>query len=527
MKLSKKTFLYSILIAGILSGMLLLYFVCMLPSLYVAHKNDSNLESVTKLSREFMESRSYEGLQVDNPMNTISLILPDNENQVTLEGKGIHLQVETKDPELIGELDKVRKYLKDPEKIEEIGEDTFDLDMLTEKLFPKQQDTEEYPLQIQWNVDQLARKLTYRNLKVHAVSDNLTVYEATAKDEENQYVTYIALGSEDDSQILTLVSVIMPQMQDMSGVVFASVPMIVAVVFLVVLLASQYFSGKIVAPIIQLSRYASQIQDTGDRELVPFDVQRKDEIGELGTSLNQLYARLGENYRALESANRNLEKENKRQEVFMRASSHQLKTPVAAAMLLIDGMIDEVGKYADVKTYLPQVKGKLIEMRDIVNNVLYLNHCTEDLEEEPVELTALTGKIIEKYRIQIEKKELTVQDMGLSDGTGILQTDRELLSRILDNLISNAVSYTANGGKIQITYTKQGMKICNGEAHIPEELLPHVWEPFVSSNSEKKGKGLGLYISAYYAEVLHLKLTISNTADGVETSLEQEESVCC
>ena len=56
----------------------------------------------------------------------------------------------------------------------------------------------------------------------------------------------------------------------------------------------------------------------------------------------------------------------------MRASSRQLKTPVAAAMLLIDGMIDEMGKYADVKTYLPQVKGKLIEMRDIVNNVLYL-----------------------------------------------------------------------------------------------------------------------------------------------------------
>lgn len=527
MKLSKKTFLYSIVMAGVLAGLLLLYFVYMLPSLYVSYKNDSNLESVTKLSQDFMKSRSYENLQVDNPMNTVSLILPEDKNQVLLEGKGIHLQVETKDPELIRELNKVKKYLKDPEKIEEINEDTFDLDMLTEKLFPKWQDTEEYPLQVQWSVDQLARKLTYRNLKVHTVSDDLTVYKVAAKDGENQYVTYIALGDEEDCQILTLVSLIMPQMQDMSGVVLNSVPMIVAVIFLVVLLASQYFSGKIVAPIIRLSRYASQIRQTGDRELAPFDVQRKDEIGELGTSLNQLYARLGENYRALESANRSLEKENKRQEVFMRASSHQLKTPVAAAMLLIDGMIDEVGKYADVKTYLPQVKGKLMEMRDIVNDVLYLNHCTEDLEEEPVELPALTGKIIEKYRIQMEKKGLTVRDMGFLDGTGILQTDREVLSRILDNLISNAVAYTAKGGKIQITYTKHGLKICNGEAHIPEELLPHVWEPFVSSNSEKKGKGLGLYISAYYAEVLHLKLTISNTADGVEASLEQEESVCC
>lgn len=108
-----------------------------------------------------------------------------DKTQVLLEGKGIHLQVETKDPELIRELNKVKKYLKDPEKIEEIDENTFDLDMLTEKLFPKRQDTKEYPLQVQWSVDQLARKLTYLKLKVHTVSDNLTVYEAAAKDEEN------------------------------------------------------------------------------------------------------------------------------------------------------------------------------------------------------------------------------------------------------------------------------------------------------------------------------------------------------
>ena len=54
MKLSKKTFLYSIVMAGILAGLLLLYFVYMLPSLYVSYKNDSNLASVTKLSQDFM-----------------------------------------------------------------------------------------------------------------------------------------------------------------------------------------------------------------------------------------------------------------------------------------------------------------------------------------------------------------------------------------------------------------------------------------------------------------------------------------
>ena len=94
-----------------------------------------------------------------------------------------------------------------------------------------------------------------------------------------------------------------------------------------------------------------------------FHLNRKDEIGILGRNLQELYDTLEKNYRELEQKNNLLKEENKRQEVFLRASSHQLKTPVTAALLLTDGMINEIGKYKNVKQYLPEVKKQLQHMQ--------------------------------------------------------------------------------------------------------------------------------------------------------------------
>ena len=75
--------------------------------------------------------------------------------------------------------------------------------------------------------------------------------------------------------------------------------MIAAVLFLIVMICSQYFSRKIVNPVIRLSRYAQEIRSAGNLDGAPFEIREKDEIGELGRSLNELYARLKENYEKL------------------------------------------------------------------------------------------------------------------------------------------------------------------------------------------------------------------------------------
>jgi signal transduction histidine kinase len=302
--------------------------------------------------------------------------------------------------------------------------------------------------------------------------------------------------------------------------------MIIAIALLLVLLSSQVFSRMIIIPIIKLARHAEYMKEAKNLKLEPAAITGHDEISSLGESLNGLYQKIQESYQELEVKNQYLAEENKRQEVFLRASSHQLKTPITAALLLVQGMISEVGKYKDVKEYLPQVKQQLQSMQKIVEDILYLNHCSQNLQKEPIVLAELVDECINSYRIQIEEKSLLLMTEGQEPK---LETDRELFKNILDNLLSNAIHFTPEGGKISISYDAHRLCIINYGTTIAEELLPHIFEPFVTSanvieqNSSgsrgNNGHGLGLYVVAYYAKFLHCQVKIHNIPQGVMAEL--------
>ena len=63
--------------------------------------------------------------------------------------------------------------------------------------------------------------------------------------------------------------------------------------------------------------------------------------------------------------------------------------------------------------------------------------------------------------------------------------------------------------------SEDSFEIFNTGAHIEEELLPHIYEPFVSSDTSRKGRGLGLYVISYYMELLGFQIEISNEENGV------------
>ena len=87
MGLSKKTFLYSILLAAVMTVFITGYFVFMLPSLYVSYVMRSNLESVTEIHKGYMEDKSYDNLTVKNPSSTYSLEIPREGNRLFVSGK--------------------------------------------------------------------------------------------------------------------------------------------------------------------------------------------------------------------------------------------------------------------------------------------------------------------------------------------------------------------------------------------------------------------------------------------------------
>ncbi|MBD5516704.1 MAG: HAMP domain-containing histidine kinase [Lachnospiraceae bacterium] len=541
MGLRKKTFLYSVVLALIMIVFVIGYFVLMLPSLYVDYVMNSNLQSAAQIQIRYMEERSYDHLTVKNPSSVFTMEIPNTGDEVYLAGKFYRLTVVVRDEELQSLLNRTRQIMGKVESLEQLEnmddlwtadrEDTTDglgqedfkefvskwQDKLKEIFAGQNLISEDFPIEVKLEQRDNEQVYSGEYSKVHMMSGDVIVYEAGVSGGNYSYTTYVAMGRTQDALIITVLPTMTPQMEEITPIVMGSLPMIVSVIFLVVLVSSGFFAGRIVNPIIRLANHAESAGIAGHfkTDEFAFVSDRKDEIGTLERNLQELYTRLRDSYEDLACKNHMLEEENERREVFLRASSHQLKTPIAAALLLVEGMLNEVGKYKDTKIYLPEVKQQLLSMRKIVEDILYLNYHAKDMQQEDVAVEVLAQELVRAYAVQAEDKKLQV----IIDGKGIVQTDREMLKKIADNLLSNAVQYTPEQQKIVIEINDTKLCMTNYGVTIDEELLPNVFEPFVSSDGSRKGRGLGLYVAKYYSKLAGYKLKIENIENGVRTEL--------
>ena len=420
MGLSKKTYFYSMVLAFIMTAFLIIYFALMLPSLYVEYVKESNLQSVIEVQKQYLDKRNYDEIKVRNPFNTVTVEIPLEGSEFYLTGKHFRVKAEVLSQDMQGLLQETKRLIR--RGVQENGEEEWEalasvwLDkgegFLTDVSDKMRMLSQEIPIEITLESNTEGSAFTEEYTQIHASSEGVMVYEAGVSDGSNNYTNYVAFGVGDEGIVITLMSSVTPQMEEIKPVIFGSLPMICVVVFLLVLIASHFFSGKIVTPIIRLANHAQSAQYNDDMEPEPFPDSGKDEVAALGNALNQLYEKLRDSNRELSHKNALLEEENERQEVFLRASSHQLKTPISAAMLLIEGMIDQVGKYKDVNMYLPEVKEQLKSMRKIVEDILDLSHHAVHLEKEEVSIEALVKDGAAAYRVQMESKKQSLSVSG-------------------------------------------------------------------------------------------------------------------
>lgn len=547
-KLGERNLFYSMVLAGCMLTFLVGYFVYMLPSLYVDYTMEQNLQSIKAQHKMYVQSGSYADVQVKNPTACFSIKIPDMEDSIYLATKFFSVKVDVEDPKIRELFAEFRSLLKAYDQ--NSGESNiYDTDNFGERFAEK---AEEWggtlggtfqsmisemacvPLQIQV-LEQQSMENEYHNeyRKVHRVSDELIIFEMGVEDRSSRYINYMAVQRTEGSLILTFLPVVTPDMNEIRPIVFQSLPMLGAVIFLLVLLFSQIYSRGIVSPIVRLVQHTEQMKNSRGFQQIPKDKDlsdvlslRKDEIGALAVTIDALYQTIRTKYEELEEKNQALAEENKRQEVLLRASSHQLKTPISAALLLVDGMQNKIGRYQDTQTYLPKVKEQLLSMKKMVEDILYLNHCGETVDIQRIELRRVLETKLEVYRIAIADRQLEIQVEGLE--RVVIDTDETLFAQILDNILSNVVNYTPQKERVQITLTAQELWIKNTGIQIDVDILPHIFEPFVSGNHEKpagqsSSHGLGLYIAAYYARKLGMRIDISNQEDGVVTVIRYSD----
>lgn len=310
-------------------------------------------------------------------------------------------------------------------------------------------------------------------------------------------------------------------------------PWLLLVLLVFSLLCALVYSHYITRPIVRLSGIAGKMAELdfnwkcGDK--------RRDEIGNLGRSLDELALRLSTALKELEAANHALrgeveqERELDRQRMaFFSAASHELKTPVTILKGQLAGMLDGVGVYQDRDKYLLRSLQTTGRMENLIQEMLSISRMETNpvpLKREHVDLSALVKEqlAIDAGLLEQRRQHLLTELTPNVAVTG----DGALLGKAVENLLSNAALYSPNHAEIRvwcgILEGRPALTVENTGTQISQEALPHLFEAFYredsSRNRDTGGSGLGLYLVRMILERHEAACKIENTEDGVRATV--------
>lgn len=512
MKLSSKTFLYSSIISLIAGTAIFLYLFFLMPSMYADFKQKEHLNYAIEAVNKLKDDGTLAKVKNTDDY-AIGMIIPYEGNYLKLSGGGFDGKVSIENENVLKLVDFIR--LNDGKKIDLKDSET---NKEFSKIFDDASDeifnSINNGLKITFNEDENYLKYKKAYQKYHRVDKNTIIGEYSIKNAntDSQYTTYVAFKKDINHIYMVISATMTPNAKEITPVVLRAIPMLILLMILLSFGVSAIFSRKIVNPIEKLAKDAESRTSSKMTNYKPIEVRGNDEISNLTRTLNHLYKNQADNFERLEH-------ENKRREVFVRASSHELRTPISAAILLTDGMISKVGKFSDRDKYLPELKDKLRDMMNIVDEMVNINYIEDNNIFNEIDIRTLCEKIIIKHSLKAEAKNIEIICNTISEKVVFNGID-EIYEKIISNLISNAIEHTEKGGKIGIYIEKDKLRVINSPAKIDEKIKEDIFEPFVSTvddgESKDKAHGLGLYIAKYFASIMGFDLRAENILDKLD-----------
>ncbi|PEJ75821.1 two-component sensor histidine kinase [Bacillus wiedmannii] len=257
-------------------------------------------------------------------------------------------------------------------------------------------------------------------------------------------------------------------------------------IFLIIVLV-WILSTTITRPLKELSNVA---EDISNLKFERTKVKTNDEIGDLANSINIMSEKLNEAHEDLTDRNEHLKR-------FMGDVTHELKTPIALVKAYSMGIKDGL----DDGTYIDTIIKQTDHISNLIEELLRFSKLERDvLEKEEFDIKSLVQSILDKHKIELESKEINLQvNYNVSDA--VVYADVNKMRMVFQNLISNAIKYTANQN-IKITLEDRHkniyFQIQNGMNAEQMKDIDKIWEPFYvleySRSKDHSGTGLGLAI---------------------------------
>ena len=271
---------------------------------------------------------------------------------------------------------------------------------------------------------------------------------------------------------------------------------------------------------------AAQLLESQAMELQIQHQQLEEQATELEVQSEELQAA----NEGLQTLNEDLERQraaadeaNKAKSTFLAVMSHELRTPLNA----IGGYVQliEMGVHGPVteeqREALRRVDRSQRHLLRLINDVLNLSRIEAgrvDYRVERVTLSEVVGSILPMVEPQVASKNLRL-DVSVPAEIAA-QADREKVQQILLNLLTNAIKFTASGGRITVVAgtlspSQVFLRVTDTGSGIPADMIEKVFEPFIQVDAGRsrtgEGTGLGLAISRDLARGMSGDLRATST----------------
>lgn len=291
------------------------------------------------------------------------------------------------------------------------------------------------------------------------------------------------------------ISMTLAPVDEAVDVIFSLLPVSILLCVIIAIVFSLLYARAITRPIKAISNETRHM--TALERDAKCHIKSRDEIGDLAANVNYLYENLLNTIDSLEAELKKVTASEKAKNDFLRAASHELKTPVTAVSVIMDNMILGVGKYKNHDEWLVKCKELVDSLSEKLREILDASRLETQSEAYATQsLEALCSEILDPYIILAKARGLDLF-VDLSASFPVTAPPK-LLGKALSNIFSNAVLYTGQGGKVSIYCKGRSLMVENECEPIPEDQLSRLYEPFyrpdISRSRETGGNGLGLYI---------------------------------
>ena len=263
---------------------------------------------------------------------------------------------------------------------------------------------------------------------------------------------------------------------------------------LVALVFSYIYSRFVTRPIRQMAAVTTTMQRLEKDAHYP--VNSSDEIGVLGRNINELYQNLWQTIRSLEHENKRITQLEKEKIAFLRAASHELKTPLAALRIMLENMQLNIGEYKNHDQYLAESVAQVDRLAAMVNDVLRSGSVAEQAlrQEKRLRIDKLVAEVIDDYVLLAKTRNMA---FTVNTEPTTIRANRDMMRHVISNLVSNAVRHGDAGSVITITCNQHELAIKNACKPLTKQQLQHVFDPFYRSSDGAKqhtdSSGIGLY----------------------------------